>query len=105
MAPSSFVSRSVPSYKLESWTPEREIVLTANENYWGEPPKAPKAIIQWSTEAAQRLLELQSGTVDGIDNPGPDDFDAIGRTPTWRSTAHGAEHLLSRLQQRVRAVR
>ena len=27
--------------------------------------------------AKQRLLELQSGTVDAIDNPGPDDFAKI----------------------------
>ena len=26
-------------------------------------------VFRWSTEGAQRLLELQSGTVDGIDNP------------------------------------
>ena len=34
-------------------------------------------IFRWSAEAAQRLVELQSGTVDGIDNPGPDDFETI----------------------------
>jgi ABC-type transport system substrate-binding protein len=64
-------------YKLEAWTAEREIVLTANESYWGEQPGAPRAIVQWSGEAAQRLVELTAGTVDGIDNPGPDDFAAI----------------------------
>jgi len=34
-------------------------------------------VFRWGTESAQRLLELQSGTVDGIDNPGPDDFATI----------------------------
>jgi peptide/nickel transport system substrate-binding protein len=34
-------------------------------------------IFRWSTEAAQRLVELQAGSVDGIDNPGPDDFETI----------------------------
>ena len=33
--------------------------------------------VQWSTEAAQRLVELQSGSVDGIDNVGPDDFATV----------------------------
>ncbi len=38
-------------------------------------------IFRWSTEAAQRLLELQSGTVDGIDNVGPDDFETVQNDP------------------------
>jgi peptide/nickel transport system substrate-binding protein len=64
-------------YKLDAWTAEREIVLSAYDGYWGDPAKVAKAIIQWSPEAAQRLVELQSGTVDGIDNPGPADFETI----------------------------
>jgi ABC-type transport system substrate-binding protein len=32
---------------------------------------------RWSAEAAQRWLELQSGSVDGIDNPGTDDIPNI----------------------------
>jgi peptide/nickel transport system substrate-binding protein len=64
-------------FKLDTWTAEREIVLSANETYWGDQPGAPTAIIQWSAEAAQRLVELTSGTVDGIDNPGATDFEAI----------------------------
>ena len=53
------------------------MTFTANPNYWGTPAKAATAILRWSTEAAQRLTELQAGTVDGIDNPGPDDFATI----------------------------
>ena len=41
----------------------------------------PNAVIRWSTEAAQRLVELTSGIVDGIDNPGPDDFPTIEANP------------------------
>jgi ABC-type transport system substrate-binding protein len=64
-------------YKLQTWTPEQEIILATNENYWGEAPLTPTAIVRWSAEAAQRLVELQSGQVDGIDNPGSDDFETI----------------------------
>jgi len=38
-------------------------------------------IFRWSSEGAQRLLELESGTVDGIDNPTPDDFATIEANP------------------------
>ena len=34
-------------------------------------------VFRWSTEAAQRLVELQSGQVDGIDNVGTDDFETV----------------------------
>ena len=52
------------------------ITLEASPTLTGaSAPKAPKAVLRWSTEAAQRLVELQSGNADGIDNPGTDDFD------------------------------
>jgi ABC-type transport system substrate-binding protein len=35
------------------------------------------SLLRWGTESAQRLLELQSGTVDAIDNVGPDDFETV----------------------------
>lgn len=64
-------------YILESWKKGEEIVFTRNEAYWGEKAKAATLVFRWSPEAAARLLELQSGTVDGIDNPAPDDFATI----------------------------
>ena len=64
-------------YSLEAWNRGSDIVLAANESYWGDAPLAPSVIFRWSAEAAQRLVELQSGAADGIDNPAPDDFEAI----------------------------
>jgi ABC-type transport system substrate-binding protein len=68
-------------YTLDTWSRGSEITLSANPDYWGDAPLSPTVIFRWSAEAAQRLVELQSGTVDGIDNPGPDDFEAIGNDP------------------------
>ncbi len=68
-------------YKLKSWTSGSDIVLETNPDYWGDPPRTPNAIIRWSSEAAQRLVELTSGNVDGIDNPGANDFEAIKANP------------------------
>ena len=66
-------------YKLKAWTSGSDIALETNPDYWGDAPLTPDAVIRWSTEPAQRLVELTSGTVDGIDNPGPDDFETIGQ--------------------------
>jgi peptide/nickel transport system substrate-binding protein len=64
-------------YMLSNWDVGNEIVLTRNESYWGEPAKEPTLIFRWNAEAAARLVELQSGNVDGIDNPAPGDFAVI----------------------------
>ncbi len=65
-------------YMLSEWVRGDHITYTANPNYTGpNPAKAKTLTFRWSSESAQRLLELQSGTVDGIDNPGPDDIKTI----------------------------
>jgi len=64
-------------YKLKEWVQGDHITLEASDSFWGEAPKAKEVVVRWSTEAAQRLVELQSGNADGIDNPGPTDFDTI----------------------------
>ena len=63
--------------KLDAWNRGSDITLSRFDDYWGDPSVASSVIFRWSTEAAQRLVELQAGTVDGIDNPGADDFDTI----------------------------
>jgi peptide/nickel transport system substrate-binding protein len=64
-------------YKLKSWEKGQRIVFEANPNYWGTKALTPNLEFRWSDQAAQRWLELQSGNVDGIDNPGTDDIAAI----------------------------
>lgn len=64
-------------YKLDTWDKGNRIVMSAYDGYWGEKALTPNLEFRWSDEAAQRLLELQSGNVDGIDNPGADDIATI----------------------------
>ncbi|HEY6058420.1 MAG TPA: ABC transporter substrate-binding protein, partial [Candidatus Limnocylindrales bacterium] len=70
-------SNGAGPYVLKDWVRGDHITLEANPNYWGDAPKVKTVIFRWSTESSQRLLELQSGNVDGIDNVGPDDFATI----------------------------
>ena len=63
-------------YILEKWTPQEEIVMVANENYWrtepiweGGPSGAPvlkKVIIKSIDEFSTRLAMLQAGDIDQI---------------------------------------
>jgi ABC-type transport system substrate-binding protein len=64
-------------YVMDSWNRGDSIVYKKFDGYWGDAPNADTLVFRWSTEGAARLLELQSGTVDGIDNPSPDDFAVI----------------------------
>lgn len=64
-------------YKLKEWKRGESITYEAFADYWGEKAKTPTAVLRWSKEAAQRLLELQSGNADGMSNVGPDDFETV----------------------------
>ena len=64
-------------FYVAQWERGNQLVFKKFDGYWGEKAKAGTLVFRWGTESAQRLLELQSGTVDGIDNVGPDDFKTV----------------------------
>ena len=64
-------------YTVKEWVRGDHITFEANPNYWGGEPANKTLIFRWSAEAAQRLLELQSGTVDGIFAPDAADYETI----------------------------
>ncbi len=64
-------------YKIVEWLRGDQIIMERFDDYWGDPAIAQTLVFRWSPESAQRLVELQAGTVDAIDNPGPDDFATI----------------------------
>ena len=64
-------------YMLSEWDKGNQIVLSRNDAYWGTPAIESSLVIRWNPEAAARLVELQAGEADGIDNVGPTDFDIV----------------------------
>ena len=64
-------------YQLGEWRRGESVTFTKFADYWGTPAVTDTVVFRWTTESAARLLELQSGTVDGIDNIGPDDFAVV----------------------------
>jgi len=68
-------------YVLDSWKRGDSIIFKRFNDYWGEKAKTETLVFRWASEPAARLLELQSGTVDGIDNLSPDDFDVVRSDP------------------------
>jgi len=68
-------------YMLSNWELGSEIVLSRYDGYWGEPAKEPTVIFRWNPEGAARLIELQAGNVDGIDNVGTGDIEVVRNDP------------------------
>jgi peptide/nickel transport system substrate-binding protein len=64
-------------YMVKEWVEGDHVTLVANPNYWGDAPKVQTVVVKWAKEATSRLQDLNAGTVDGIDNLGPDDFDTV----------------------------
>lgn len=71
-------------YELVEWSKGNRMTFKAFDNYWGTKALTPGLELRWSDEAAQRLLELQSGNIDGMDNPGADDIANIQADSTLK---------------------
>jgi ABC-type transport system substrate-binding protein len=68
-------------YKFVEWVPDQTITIERFEDYWGPAAKTEKVVFRVMAETSARALELQAGTVDGIDNIAPDDFALLGADP------------------------
>ncbi|MDX1469680.1 MAG: ABC transporter substrate-binding protein [Acidimicrobiia bacterium] len=68
-------------YSLVEWVRGESVVYARNPNYYGPRPPHETAVLRWATDGAQRLLELQSGNVDGITFPSTDDYPVIDADP------------------------
>jgi ABC-type transport system substrate-binding protein len=68
-------------YSIVKWNRGDSVVFKSNPNYWGEKAMMTNLIFRWSEQSAARLLELQAGTANGIDNPAPEDIATIKNDP------------------------
>ncbi|MGQ9845731.1 MAG: ABC transporter substrate-binding protein, partial [Caldisericia bacterium] len=64
-------------FKFVEWVKDDHITLEKFKEYWGEKPKIDKLIFKVIPDASVRLLELQKGTIDGMEFPNPDDLEKI----------------------------
>ena len=68
-------------YSLVEWVAGDSVVYARNDDYYGAKPAHSTAVLRWATEGAARLLDLQSGNVDGITFPSTDDYQVIEDDP------------------------
>jgi peptide/nickel transport system substrate-binding protein len=89
----SVTTNGTGPYTLKEWVKGDHITYVANPNYWGTAPTISTLIFRWSSQAAQRLLELQAGTVDGITQPASDDMSKITADSTLKLYNYSAPNI------------
>ena len=58
-------------YTFDSWTPDQDIILKKNADYWGEPAKTDTVLFKFIKENASRVVALtnnEADMIDGIDS-------------------------------------
>ncbi|MFD1363471.1 glutathione ABC transporter substrate-binding protein [Lentibacillus salinarum] len=65
----------------DDWTPGESVVLTRNDDYWGEPAKLDSVTFKVVSEQSTRLAELESGTSHVADDIGPDNISRVEGMP------------------------
>ena len=68
-------------YVLDEWVRGDSVDYSRFDDYYGPQPTHSTLVLKWATESAGRLLELNSGTVDGITFPGTEDLAGIEADP------------------------
>ena len=51
-------------FRFESWTKDVELVMVANDDYWGGRPKLDRVVWRTISEDTVRLSELKTGAID-----------------------------------------
>jgi len=71
-------------FRFVSWQRDVQIVLEANEHYWGGPPYLDRVVFRPITNPQARLKELEAGGIQGMDNPDLIDLASIHADPRLR---------------------
>jgi ABC-type transport system substrate-binding protein len=64
-------------YRLDGWNRGSDVSLVRNDSYWGAPARNERLIIRWREDPGDRIDELRSGSVDGVDDAGSSGIDAV----------------------------
>ncbi|QFG69027.1 ABC transporter substrate-binding protein [Ornithinimicrobium pratense] len=88
-------------YRMSSYRPGDRLVLTAHDDYWGEPPEVGRATFVFAEDDAARVARVASGEVDAALLPATslarfeenDAFDVVRRdTSDFRAIIMPEEH-------------
>ncbi|PKR77219.1 glutathione ABC transporter substrate-binding protein [Halalkalibacillus sediminis] len=81
--PDSYINQNpvgTGPFKFESWTPGDKVVLSSNQEYWGEAPQIDGVEFQVIPETGARIANLETGAAHVADALGPDDVSRVDNT-------------------------
>jgi len=58
------IANGTGPFMLDHWTPGEEVVMVRNDNYWREPAKLERVVIQTVDEWSTRFAMMQAGDAD-----------------------------------------
>jgi ABC-type transport system substrate-binding protein len=64
-------------YKLESFAPGTELILTRNDDFYGDPPRLDRITMRSVPEVGSRVLALDAGEASVVNDVPPEDADRI----------------------------
>jgi ABC-type transport system substrate-binding protein len=71
--------------QLISWSKDQEeVVLGRFNDYWGEKAASERIVLKWQGDSAARLVQLEAGVVDGIDNVAADDIETLSANSDYQ---------------------
>lgn len=84
MAPEDAVKIGTGPYMYDEWVQGDYISFNANHDYWGGAPKTEHIVLRYIPEASARLIALQTGEVDIIQEPATTDLNYVAEDPNLR---------------------
>ncbi len=72
-------------YKFVSWSPNEDLVIEANEEYWGEVPSIKKVRMTTIVEQATRVAALRAGDVHVAKDMPPEELETINQSGRSRA--------------------
>ncbi len=84
MAAEEAVKIGTGPYMYDKWEQGDFISFNANHDYWGGAPKTEHLILRYIPEASARLIALQTGEVDIIQEPATIDLNYVAEDPNLR---------------------
>ena len=53
-------------YEITEWTPDQQVVLSANDKYWGGAPAIKKVIMKVIPQESEQEVEFEAGSLDMV---------------------------------------
>ncbi len=77
-------------YRIARFTPDQEVVLEANRDYWHGRPKVDRIVRPIITDAATRLSKFQTGELDYVELS-QNEVSGLAQNPKLKACAHTHE--------------